>query len=143
MAGRGRLAIKASHGWVVDQLKVFLLEVEGLRPSTKDPPRVAPREVQCLQPSTRGWPSTALQTASSERGLTQAEGVFRLKAFLLKLNPPRSVGSGGSRRSREDSIGNRPSEFLQVISYICGSFPNHGQWALWVLNVCDLYLFGR
>ena len=82
MVGRGRLAIKVKHGWV-DQLKVFLLGVQDLRPSTKDPCRVSPlEEVQCLQTSTSRWASTALQTASLERGLTPAEGGFMLKAFL-------------------------------------------------------------
>ena len=41
---------------------------------------------------------------------------FYVEDILLKTLP-RSVGSGGSRRSREDqnSLGSRPSEFLQVV----------------------------
>ena len=85
MAGRGRLVIKVNHGRV-DQPKVFLQGVQDLRPSTEDPCRVSPlEEVQCLQPSTRGWPSSVPQTVSLERGSTPVEGGFVLKMFSLNL----------------------------------------------------------
>ena len=56
-----------------------------------------------------------IQFTESISGSVVPLAMFWFDILLKTL--PRSVGSGGSRRSREDqnSLGSRPSEFLQVV----------------------------